>query len=167
MPMMIGRAADFGVTGYETVAELNDNKPLFARMEALRLEAGRRMGLGDVAKSVTPKIGLIAPARDRGHFTARYFMPWDTHPTLAVTGSQCLAACAMAPGTVSEGMVAPVGPSPATLLIEHPSGAMDVTVTYRNSPTGFEFISAGVVRTARLIARGEVMMPSRLNWRHP
>jgi hypothetical protein len=164
MPMMIGRAADFGITGYETVEELNANRPLFARMEALRLEAGRRMGLGDVAKSVTPKIGLLAPARAGGHFCARYFMPWDAHPTLAVTGSQCLAACAMAPGTVAEGLVAPVEPSPATLMIEHPMGVMDVTVTYRNDD-GFEFIAAGVVRTARLIARGEVLVPGGLLWR--
>lgn len=165
MPMMIGRAADFGVTGYETIDELNANKPLFARMEALRLEAGRRMGLGDVAKSVTPKLGLLAPPRAGGHFSARYFMPWDTHPTLAVTGSQCLAACALAPGTVAEGLALPVGPSPATVLIEHPMGLMDVTVTYRHDARGFEFLSAGVVRTARMIARGEVMVPGPLEWR--
>ncbi len=80
------------------------------------------MGFGDVAESVTPKIGLIATARDGGHFAARYFMPWTTHPTLAVTGSQCLAACALAPGTVAEGLVAPVDASPVTMRIEHPMG---------------------------------------------
>jgi 2-methylaconitate cis-trans-isomerase PrpF len=160
MPMMIGRAGDFGVTGYETIAELDANKALFERMEALRLEAGRRMGFGDVSDSVTPKIGLIAKPRDGGHFCARYFMPWDTHPTLAVTGSQCLAACALAPGTVAEGLCEPVGPSPAVVQIEHPAGIMDVTVEFARNNGGFEFHSAGVVRTARLIARGEVMVPN-------
>jgi 2-methylaconitate cis-trans-isomerase PrpF len=159
MPMMIGRAEDFGLSGYETAEELDANKALFARMESLRLEAGRRMGFGDVADSVTPKIGLIAKPRDGGHFCARYFMPWATHPTLAVTGSQCLAACALAPGTVAEGLAAPVDPSPAVVIIEHPIGHMEVTVDYSRTGDAFEFNSAGVVRTARLIARGEAMVP--------
>lgn len=158
MPMMIARADDFGISGYETQEELDAMPDLFARMEALRLEAGRRMGMGEVAKSVTPKIGLLAPPRDGGHFAARYFMPWTTHPTLAVTGSQCLAACALAPGTVAEGLAARMDPSPAKVRIEHPMGTMEVLVKYETGET-FRFISAGVTRTARMIARGEVMVP--------
>lgn len=160
MPMMIARASDFGLTGYETQDELDANKDLFARMEAIRLEAGRRMGLGDVSKSVTPKIGLLSRARAGGHFCARYFMPWNTHPTLAVTGSQCLAACALTPGTVAEGLVEPIGSSPAVVRIEHPMGVMEVTVTFKRDGNDFQFVSAGVIRTARLIARGEVMVPA-------
>jgi len=159
MPMMIARAADFGLSGHETVAELNENKALFARMEAIRLQAGRLMGLGDVSKSVTPKIGLIAPPRTNGHFAARYFMPWDTHPTLAVTGSQCLASCALMPGTVADGVSKPVPASPAVVIIEHPMGEMEVTVTYTDGPT---FQSAGLIRTARLVARGDVMVDPSL-----
>ena len=158
MPMMIARAEDFGITGYESQDELDAMPELFARMEGLRLEAGRRMGLGDVAKSVTPKLGLLSAPRGEGHFSARYFMPWTTHPTLAVTGSQCLAACALAPGTVAEGLVRPVDPSPVAVVIEHPMGTMDVRVQYSRED-GFDFISAGVTRTARLIARGEVLVP--------
>jgi 2-methylaconitate cis-trans-isomerase PrpF len=159
MPMMIARAADFGLTGHETVGELNDNKALFAKMEAIRLKAGALMGMGDVTKSVTPKIGLIAPPRGNGHFAARYFMPWDTHPTLAVTGSQCLASCALMPGTVAEGVTKPIPASPAVVVIEHPMGEMEVTVTYGDGPS---FQSAGLIRTARLIARGEVMVDPKL-----
>lgn len=163
MPMMIARAEDFGVTGHETEQALNENRALFARMEPIRLKAGERMGLGDVARSVTPKIGLIAPARAVGaHFAARYFMPWDTHPSLAVTGSQCLAACAIAPGTVAPGIAAPVAGSPATIRIEHPMGVMDVVVSFTRRGDDFAFHSAGVVRTARMIARGEIFVPSHL-----
>ena len=164
MPMMIGRAADFGITGTETVEELDANRALFDRMEALRLEAGKLMGFGDVSESVTPKIGLISEARAGGHLSARYFMPWETHPTLAVTGSQCLAACALAPSTVAEGLVRPIPPSPATVVIEHPVGEMEVTVNYEKTNDTFAFRSAGVVRTARLIARGEVLVPRALDW---
>lgn len=158
MPMMIARAADLGITGHESREALDADTGLFARIEALRLKAGQMMGLGDVTKSVVPKIGLIAAPRRGGHLAARYFMPWTTHPTLAVTGSQCLAACALAPGTVAEGL-AVTGPSPFEMQIEHPSGLMDVRVKYDDAG-GFRFLSAGVTRTARLIARGEVMVPA-------
>jgi 4-oxalomesaconate tautomerase len=158
MPMMIARAADLGITGLESKDELDANEALFARMEALRLEAGRRMGFGDVSKSVTPKLGLIAPATTGSHLTARYFMPWKTHPTMAVTGSQCLAACALAPGTVADGLARPVDSAPSVILIDHPVGTMEVTVNFSRDGGGFQCLSAGVVRTARLIARGEVLV---------
>lgn len=160
MPMVIARAEDFGVTGHETVKELDANRDLFARMEAVRLQAGALMGLGDVTKSVTPKLGLLAAARHGGHFCAHYFMPWTAHPTLAVTGSQCLAACALAPGTVAEGMVAPVSDSPIVMRIEHPMGVMDVVVNFAIADGDLDFRSAGIERTARMIARGEVFVPS-------
>ena len=159
MPMMIARAEDFGITMQESQGELDAMPELFARFEALRLKAGALMGFGDVTKSVVPKVGLIAPAQNGGHFAARYFMPWTAHPTLAVTGSQCLAACALAPGTVAEGLSKPVDTSPEMVRIEHPMGLMDVLVKFARGPDGFDFQSAGVTRTARLIARGEVMVP--------
>ena len=160
MPVCMARAADFGLTGYETAAELDANREFYARMEPIRMEAGRRMGLGDVSKSVTPKFALLAPPRDGGTITARYFMPWNCHPTMAVTGAQCLASCVLTPGTVAEGLFTPPQGQPALVLIEHPSGVIDVTVDYENGPTGFALKSAGLLRTARLLARGEVMVPA-------
>ena len=97
MPMVIARAADFGLTGHETREELDANRAFFDRMEAIRIQAGALMGMGDVTKSVTPKFGLVAPAEQGGTLAVRYFMPWTTHPTVAVTGSQCLASCALTP----------------------------------------------------------------------
>lgn len=159
MPMMIARASDLGITGYETQDDLDANKDLFTRIEAMRLQAGKMMGLGDVTKSVIPKVGLIAKPQHGGNLSARYFMPWTTHPTLAVTGSQCIAACALAPGTVAAGLETPAKPSPYAMQIEHPMGQMQVRVRYENGTDGFKFLSAGVTRTARLIARGDVMIP--------
>ena len=158
MPMMIARAADLGLTGGESAADLDADRAIFARLERMRLEAGRRMGLGDVSASVTPKIGLVAPPAGGGHARVRYFMPWRAHPTLAVTGSQCLAACLLCPGTVGAGIVEG---APAPLLLEHPMGTMAVTLATRGGAEGaFEVVSAGVTRTARLLARGEAYVPA-------
>jgi 2-methylaconitate cis-trans-isomerase PrpF len=162
MPMMIGRAADFGLTGYETAEELDANRDLYAKMEPMRLEAGRRMGLGDVTKSVMPKIGLLSAPRHGGAISARYFMPWNCHPSMAVTGSQCLAACTLTPGTVADGLGVIPNEVPALMKIEHPMGMIEVTVDYDQTAGGFVMKSAGLVRTARMIARGEAMVPPGL-----
>lgn len=159
MPMVIARAADFGLTGHETAAELDANRDFYARMEPIRIEAGKRMGMGDVSNSVTPKFGLLAEPQNGGTIAARYFMPKNCHPTMAVTGSQCLASCVLTPGTVAEGLfVRPQG-QPALVVIEHPSGTIEVTVDYQTGDDGFRLRSAGLLRTARLLARGEVYVP--------
>ncbi|MGB5557293.1 MAG: PrpF domain-containing protein, partial [Paracoccaceae bacterium] len=145
--------------GHESAAELDANRGFYARMEPIRIEAGKRMGMGDVSGSVTPKFGLLAEPRAGGTIAARYFMPKNCHPTMAVTGSQCLASCVLTPGTVAEGLFAPPEGVPALVVIEHPTGAIEVTVDYQNGADGFQLRSAGLLRTARLLARGEVFVP--------
>lgn len=164
MPMVIARAADFGLSGHESAAELDANRAFYDRMEPIRIEAGKRMGMGDVSNSVTPKFGLLAKPRAGGTIAARYFMPRNCHPTMAVTGSQCLASCVLTPGTVAEGLfVAPQG-QPALVAIEHPSGTIAVTVDYETGAEGFRLRSAGLLRTARLLAGGAVYVPGAV-WR--
>ncbi|MEM8581286.1 MAG: 4-oxalomesaconate tautomerase [Pseudomonadota bacterium] len=158
MPMAIARAADFGLTGYESAEELDANRAFFERMEAVRIEAGERMGMGDVSKSVTPKFGLMAPAREGGTLAVRYFMPWKTHPTMAVTGAQCMASCALTPGTVADGILDRPTTSPAEVILEHASGKIDVLVDFA-ADQGFTVNSAGLVRTARKLADGHVYVP--------
>ena len=160
MPMVIARAESFGLSGYESVADLNDNTGFFAAMEAVRIEAGEAMGIADVAASVTPKFGILAPARSGGTIAARYFMPWQTHPSMAVTGAQCLASCVLTPGTVADGMADRPDGQPATVTLEHASGSIDVLVDYALTEDGIDLRSAGLVRTARLLARGEVLVPA-------
>ncbi|MEL6683795.1 MAG: 4-oxalomesaconate tautomerase [Pseudomonadota bacterium] len=159
MPMVIAKADSFGLTGYESADDLNANSDFFAAMEKVRIAAGEAMGISDVASSVTPKFGLLAPAKDGGTIATRYFMPWKTHPTMAVTGAQCLASCVLTPGTVAEGMAARSNDRPATVTLEHASGEIDVLVDYDLTAEGIDLRSAGLVRTARLLAKGEVMIP--------
>ena len=159
MPMAIARAADFGLTGYETVQELDDNRDFFARMESVRRKAGAAMGLGDVSQSVTPKFGLLSPAQDGGTIATRYFMPWTTHPSMAVTGSQCLASCALTPGTVADGLLDRPTTSPANVVLEHPSGTIEVLVDFEMN-NHFTLNSAGLLRTARKLADGRVYVPA-------
>lgn len=162
MPMVIARAADFGLTGGESREELDANKSFFAKMETVRIAAGHKMGLGDCRKSVTPKCGLLAPASEDNAILTRYFMPWSTHPTMAVTGSQCMASCALTPGTVADGMMALPNERPAKVTLYHPMGMMEVTVDFDLDDGVFRHKSAGMVRTARKLAGGHVFVPASL-----
>ncbi|MEP1206413.1 MAG: 4-oxalomesaconate tautomerase [Rhizobiaceae bacterium] len=162
MPMVIGRAQDFGITGYESREKLDDNEALFERFEPIRIKAGELMGLGDVSSSVVPKFGLLAPARDGGTVAARYFMPWSTHPSYAVTGSICTGSCLLAAGTVADGMVVPLDTGKVPVRIEHPSGGIDVVFDFVKKNDGIELNSAGLLRTARKLMSGLIHVPANL-----
>ena len=159
MPMVIARASDMGVTGYEPAAELSANADLMNRIETVRVAAGKSMGMGDVSRSVAPKFGLVAPPRAGGVMATRYFMPWDCHPSLAVTGSQCLAACLLADGTVCDGLAEARLDSPASLLLEHPTGMLEVVVEFERNGGDLTVRCCGLIRTARKLADGRVHVP--------
>src|SRR6185295_5426669 len=61
MPVVLIRASDLGKTGYETPAEFSADREFMRRLEVLRIEAGKLMGIPDAADRVIPKPVLIAP----------------------------------------------------------------------------------------------------------
>lgn len=160
VPMMILRAADLGKTGYETPAELDADRDFFARLEAMRLEAGRRMGLGDVTGKVIPKVAILAAPKDGGHIAARYFVPHKAHAAFAVTGALCVSTVAMLEGSVSDGLAIRPEGEDREILIEHPSGQIDVALRTSGQGAGLQVLSAGAIRTARKLFTGEVFVPA-------
>lgn len=153
MPAMILRAADVGKTGYETAAMLDQDRMMFARLEDMRREAGKRMGLGEVTGSVVPKIMLIAPPRQGGTITSRYLVPDRTHAAHAVTGGITLAHAVATPGTIAAQTVANADTRAKRIDIEHPSGSLSILLNEG---------SAGVIRTARRLFAGEVFIADQL-----
>ncbi|MCZ8262013.1 MAG: 4-oxalomesaconate tautomerase [Beijerinckiaceae bacterium] len=153
-PLMIVRAADLGKTGHEMPAELDADRAFTGRLEALRLEAGHRMGLGDVRDLVVPKPVLVAGPAAGGTLAARYFMPHSAHKALAVTGAVGIATAAAIPGTVAHA-VAPEARPGTPIRIEHPSGGLDLTLAQPRAGGPFE---ASLVRTARKIFEGSVFV---------
>ncbi|TDW20688.1 hypothetical protein EV128_12437 [Rhizobium azibense] len=150
MPMMLLEAAALGVTGNESTAELNANSALLQRLETLRLEAGRRMGMGDVSNQVTPKPVLISKPDKGGDLAVRYFMPHQCHPSLATTGAVGIATACISGGTVASRLIGDRKP-PVVLVLEHPSGHLDVKLDARDGKT-----AAGILRTARRLFEGHV-----------
>ena len=161
MPVVMARAESFGLSGCESAQELDNHAAFFKQMEAIRMQAGVMMGLGDVSASVIPKFAILSSAKKGGSVAARYFMPWKTHPAMAVTGAQCIASCCLVPGTIAQGLLSGAQNSPAHLSIEHPSGSIDVAVDFSLADS-FTLNSVGLTRTARKLARGELYIPSRI-----
>ena len=158
MPVVVLRARDLGITGYETRAALDGNETLKARLESIRVQIGPRMNLGDVTSKVVPKMSLISAPRAGGHVNTRTFIPHDCHAAIGVLGAVSVATACIARGTVAEGIATvPEGPI-KQMSVEHPSGEFSVTLEVGGTPDAPEVLRAGLLRTARLIMRGEVFV---------
>lgn len=160
MPIMMLRAEAVGVRGDETAEEIDEMRDMYATLERMRLEAGRRMGLGDVSDSVTPKIGLLSPPRHGGTISSRYLTPHECHRSHAATGAICLATACCMEGTVAADVIGgPIRESGA-IVIEHPSGRIQVAVELApDTDGGMRVARAGILRTARRIFEGHVLVP--------
>ena len=126
MPVVLLRASDFGKTGYETPAELEADDELRARVEAIRLQAGPAMNLGDVSEKTVPKMSLIAPPRNGGLISTRTFIPHRVHQSIGVLGAASVAAACCIPKSVTDGVAAKA--TGGALDIEHPSGRFTVDI---------------------------------------
>jgi 2-methylaconitate cis-trans-isomerase PrpF len=157
VPLMLVAAADFGKTGRETPAEIDADREFLKRIEVLRREAGRRMGLGDVTGLVIPKPTILSPPAVGGTLCVRYLMPHACHTALAITGAVGIATAIATPGTLAERMAGAVT-LPVDLQIEHPSGKLAVRVEPPDPASPASGPVVYVVRTARRLFEGAVLV---------
>lgn len=158
MPMVIVRAADFGLSGYEGVEELNGNAPLRARLEALRLACGPLMGLGDVATKSYPKMCLVAAPAAGGSVATRCFIPHVCHEAIGVLAAVTVATACVLDGSVTQGIARLPGGLRKTVSVEHPTGEFSVELEL-DAQDRQKVARAALLRTARPIMRGEVLIP--------
>jgi len=160
MPVVLLRAADFGKSGYESPAELEADEALRSRIESIRLQLGERMNLGDVSAKTVPKMCLVAPARDGGVICTRSFIPHRVHDAIGVLGSVSVATACKLPGSVAQQVSGLQADSaPPWLVVEHPTGYFSVAIELDTGGPEVEVVRAEVLRTARLLMRGEVFVP--------
>jgi 2-methylaconitate cis-trans-isomerase PrpF len=120
------------------------------------------MGMGDVSGKVVPKIAFVAPPRNGGSITSRYFVPTNCHPSHAVTGGICIATCAIMNGTVADGLSEVNRTEEETILIEHPLGQLRVELSVTGHGSDLSFNYGGILRTARPIFKGNIQIPARI-----
>ena len=160
MPVVVLRARDMGITGYETPGDLNANANLKTTIEAIRLQAGPMMNLGDVANKAVPKICLVSEAQQGGLVNTRTFIPHKCHAAIGVLGAVSVATACIIPGSVTHGLIDPPQGTIKQVSVEHPSGEFSVTLDVDESGQLPVIKKAGLLRTARLLSRGVLYVPA-------
>jgi len=151
VPMVILRADALGLRGDESVASLNSDEALKARLRSIWVQAGLAMQLkrkgvpmtaDELAASETvPKVCLVSPPTQGGHISARYFTPQESHASLAVTGGCCLATACLIPGTTAHAIAMGLEPlgvqdSERAVAMENPAGILRARVYGRQAAKG-------------------------------
>jgi 4-oxalomesaconate tautomerase len=162
MPVVCLAASDFGLTGQESPAELEANEELRKRVEAIRLTAGPMMNLGDVTGKTVPKMSLLSPPEHGGAISTRTFIPHRVHEAIGVFGAVSVASACMLPGSVAHDIATlpKSAAGPVDLEVEHPTGFFTVTLELQQADGAVTVTRSALLRTARLLMRGEVFVPS-------
>jgi len=159
MPLVIFRATDVGRMGYESVSDMNADVELKARIERLRIACGHAMGIGDVTGRNYPKMTLVAPPRHGGSLCTRSFIPHVCHDAIGVLAAVTVGTACVLEGSVCDGIaVLPAG-RVKNVSVEHPTGEFSVELEV--DPADPQNVTrAALLRTARLLMRGEAMIPA-------
>jgi 2-methylaconitate cis-trans-isomerase PrpF len=159
-PVVAARAVDFGVRGDEDIADLDRVPGLLDRLDAVRREAGVRMGLAPSREAVAravPKLALVSGAGEQDgedtDLTVRMLSMGRFHPAVPVTGSVALTLAAGVPGTVVNDLVRHGRPATG-LRLGTPAGCV---TTFAEEHDGVPVV--GVLRTYRRLAQGSVVLP--------
>jgi 4-oxalomesaconate tautomerase len=153
MPCVVIAAADVGISGYEDRDTLDANEAMKAKVEAIRLQAGPLMNLGDVAEKSVPKIMLVAAPREGGAIAVRSLIPHRVHASIGVLGAVSVATACLIEGSPAA-KLAKVGPGrELTLGVEHPTGVTECVVSLDENGRP---VRAGMLRTARKLMDGKV-----------
>jgi 4-oxalomesaconate tautomerase len=162
MPVVCIAASDLGVSGQESPAELEGDAELIRRVEAIRLAAGPKMNLGDVTEATVPKMTLLSPPAHGGAVSTRTFIPHRVHEAIGVLGAVSVATACVLPGSVAH-EVAVIGEQPGgptEIEVEHPTGFFTVTIEVDLSGGTVAVTRSALLRTARLLMRGAMFVPS-------
>jgi 4-oxalomesaconate tautomerase len=153
MPVVVIRASDMGISGTESREELEANSELRAKLEAIRLQAGPMMNLGDVTEKSVPKMSMVSEATEGGALSTRTFIPHRCHASIGVLGAVSVATAAILPNSPAASVANLPEGNRKTLAVEHPIGEMTVVIDIDQDG---QPKSAALLRTARKLFDGEV-----------
>lgn len=159
-PCVFVTADNLRVPGDLTPQQIEDHPSLTGRLEAIRREAGVRMGLAESEDTVpgsVPKIGFVSKPRDSASntLTIRAMSVGQPHKAIPVTVAMAAAAAVNVPGTTVADCS--IGDSDgAQVTIRHASGTLDVAA---------EFDEAGGLRASTVFRTARRLMDGNVYWK--
>jgi len=165
-PVVFVRAKDVGLAGTETPQAIDADRALSARLEAIRVEAAKRMKIPGSA--AVPKIAMVAPATaftaldgvrhaaDTVDLVTRVISMGNCHRAVALTVAMCLGVAARVEGTVVRECA---GDTAHAIRLGHPSGVLPIDAAVRRRDGGAWAERVTVYRTARRLMEGFARIP--------
>ena len=176
-PVCFVRAADLGLAGTEMPASLDDDGPLLAGVEQLRIAAYAliRPGAdaGTIAAGSGPLVALVSPCADAslltgGHIaardsdlTVRMFNAGQPHRAAPLTGAVCCGIASAIEGTLPH-QLRGVDWATDRIRLATPSGVLTVAARVAQRQDGPFAEEGAVLRTQRRLFQGTVLVPARL-----
>ena len=175
-PCVIVAATTLGATATESPTQIEADKPLMAKLEAIRRSASVAMGIAsdlDAAAGMSaPFIAMMAEPTAMTTLSGRTLSPADMdivvrvissgqpHRATPLTGALCFAVATRIDGTIAAAVARGLARDAARIRIAHPSGVIVVDARVRPAadPTAQPHADyAAVYRTARRLFEGRVL----------
>lgn len=174
-PTIFVDAERLGLKGTELQGDINGDRPMLQRAEAVRALAAVTMGLCATAEEATekrphtPKLAFVARpapyvasdgkkiAAGSIDLLARIFSMGVLHHAMTGTGAVAIAAAAAIPGTIVS-RVAPAG-GDGRVRFGHPSGTLSVGAEAREEGGQWTVRKVMMSRSARRLMEGWVRVP--------
>nr|WP_044043070.1 2-methylaconitate cis-trans isomerase PrpF [Caballeronia insecticola] len=176
-PAIFIDASSLGLKGSELQRDINTNRALLEKAEAIRAHASVRMGLAKTADEATqlrphtPKLAFVAKPEsyvassgkpidaDTLDLNARIFSMGKLHHAMTGTGAVAIAVAAAIPDTLVNRLVPHAN---GTVRFGHPSGSLQVGAEARQHDGAWIVTKAVMSRSARRLMEGFVFVPSCL-----
>jgi 2-methylaconitate cis-trans-isomerase PrpF len=171
------RAADVGLTGTETAAQIDADRQLRTLIERIRGVAAHRMGMiADPARSATdsaatPLLGMIGAPQDyridltgdmvgagEVDLVSRLMFMQQAHKTYAGTSTVCTGVASRLPGTIVHQLARQR--NARAVLIGHPAGVIETETMLERQGDDYVVRRATLGRTARRIMEGRAFVPA-------
>ena len=175
-PCVMVAAATLGATATETPTQVEADKPLMAKLEAIRRAASVTMGIAPniyaAANMSAPFIAMLAQPTAMTTLSGRTLSLADMdivvrvissgqpHRATPLTGALCFAVATRIEGSLAAAMARGLAPDASQIRIAHPSGVIVVDACVRpaaNATAQPHAEYAAVYRTARRLFEGRVL----------
>lgn len=174
-PLVFIEAKSLGISGIITPNEIDADKELLKKIEAIRGAGTVKMGLAKTPEEATSKspympfFAIVSSPIDYKSYqtgetikasdvdvVSRLLFMLKAHKTYPGTGTVCTGAAARIPGTLVYNLLSDEAKSRTILRIGHPVGVIEVDAASEITPAGIKLNKAAYDRTARRIMEGYV-----------